>query len=543
MRLSLSSRLFRVLKRRSYTLSAAALSALLLLSSCGGGSGGGGGATAVSGQAIDAPLTGATITVTLNAPEGQTGAQILGTTTADSNGNFTLTISFPNTSAPVFANAQTGPTVLSSYLGPASTLASLSTLSTTNVPNLAISQVTTAALAILAATNQLSSLTPTSYATLLSNDRSDILAVAAGIMAVADKYCSLPRGDRDTFEMGRSMVAGTSAVSSSNTPTLTNVATTLGNSCSSSILSSLLQAISASQYWAPELDLGDVVENIAPVVPAGTYHLQGLIADTGISQNTPATSGTASPPAPFDDPSVSVSSSGGITSKDGNVSGQITGNYLSLSLTTGGATTTYSGKTGLLPSGFLSSTTAEGFSLRTGGQDGAGNFVKFDAVLVPQGATPNWTGISGSSEDGTGCSSSIGFRMHGLGPIVGGYTYNLCATTGTGTTTSPDLAITNGSTGEDDFNTGSSASLSGTLSLDTLTVGTTSYPFILTAASVALGGVSNGTTGTLDYVMGANEMIYVVPSSSNTSNFYNTAFLMNDNPLDKLAENSQNSDH
>ena len=133
--------------------------------------------------------------------------------------------------------------------------------------------------------------------------------------------------------------------------------------------------------------------------------------------------------------------------------------------------------------------------------------------------------------------------MHGLGPIVGGYTYNLCATTGTGTTTSPDLAITNGSTGEDDFNTGSSASLSGTLSLDTLTVGTTSYPFILTAASVALGGVSNGTTGTLDYVMGANEMIYVVPSSSNTSNFYNTAFLMNDNPLDKLAENSQNSDH
>ena len=543
MRLSLSSRLFRVLKRRSYTLSAAALSALLLLSSCGGGSGGGGGATAVSGQAIDAPLTGATITVTLNAPEGQTGAQVLGTTTADSNGNFTLNISFPNTSAPVFANAQTGSTVLSSYLGPASTLASLSTLSTTNVPNLAISQVTTAALAILAATNQLSSLTPTSYATLLSNDRSDILAVAAGIMAVADKYCSLPGGDRDTFEMGRSMVAGTSAVSSSNTtPTLTNVATTLGNSCSSSnlssLLSSLLQAISASQYWAPELDLGDVVENIAPVVPAGTYHLQGLTADTGISQNNPSNSGTAFTPSPFDDPSVSVSSSGGITSKDGNVSGQITGNYLTLSLTTGGATTTYSGKVGLLPSGFLSSTTAEGFSLRTGGQDGAGNFVKFDAVLVPQGGSPNWTGISGSSEDGTGCSSSnaIGFRMHGLGPIVGGYTYNLCATTGTGTTTSPDLAITNGSAGEDDFNTGSSASLSGTLSLDTLTVGTTSYPFILTAASVALGGVSNGTTGTLDYVMGANEMIYVVTS-------YNTAFLMNDNPLDKLAENSQNSDH
>jgi hypothetical protein len=126
---------------------------------------------------------------------------------------------------------------LSSYLGPSSTLSTLSTLSTTNLPNLAISQVTTAALAILAATNQLSSLTPSSYATLLSNDRSDILAVAAGIMAVADQYCSLPGGDRDTFDMGQKMVGGTTAVSSSNTtPTLSQVTTTLGNSCSQTTL-------------------------------------------------------------------------------------------------------------------------------------------------------------------------------------------------------------------------------------------------------------------------------------------------------------------
>ena len=532
MRFSLPSRLIRVLKRQSYTLSAGVLSALLLLSSCGGGSGGGGGATAISGQAIDAPLTNATITVTLNAPIGQPSAQVLGTTTADSNGNFTLNISFPDTSAPVFANAQSGTTVLSSYLGAASTLASLSTLSTSNVPDLAISQVTTAALAILAATNQLSTLTPSSYATLLSNDRSDILAAAAGIMAVADKYCSLPAGDRDTFEMARSMVRGTAAVSSSNkTPTLSNVATTLEPSCNQSLLQSLLQAISASRYWAPELDLGDVVENIAPVVPSGTYHLQGLIADTGISENNPSHSVTAASPSPFDDTAVTVSASGGITSKDGSVSGQITGNYLTLSLTTGGSTDSFSGKVGLLPSTFLSQTTAEGFSLRTGGQDGSGNLVKFDAVLVPQGATPNWSGITGTSEDGTGCSSSqIGFRMHGLGPIVGGYTYNLCATPG-----STSLTIANGSTGEDDFNTGSSASLSGSPSLDTLTGtnGTASYPFILTGSSVSL---VTGSTGTLDFVMGANEMIYVVSN-------YNTAFLMNDNPLDKLAENAQNSDH
>lgn len=520
------------MKRRSLFLSAASLSALLFITSCGGGSGGGGGATAITGQAIDAPLSNATIAVTLNAPENQPNAQVLGTTTADSNGNFTLNISFPNTGAPVFANAQSGTTLLSSYLGPASTLASLSTLSTTNVPNLAISQVTTAALAILADTNQLSSLTPSSYAALLSNSRSDIVAVAAGIMAVVDAGCHLPSGDHDTFEMAKAMVTGTTAASSGNsTPTLTGVSSTLG-SCNTATLQNLLQAISASQVWAPELDLGDVVENTQPVVPAGTYHLQGLLADTGISANTPENSGTAPAPSPFDDTAVTVSGTGVLSSTDKNVTGQITGNYLTLSLTTGGATETFSGKIGLLPAGFLAGTTAEGFSLRSGGQDGSGNFAKFDAVLVPQGAAPFWTGISGPSEDGTGCSTGrIGFRMHGLGPIVGGYTYNLCAVAGS---SSPFLTLSNGKSGEDDFNTSSSVSLSGSLTMGDLASGSASYPFILTASNVSLG--PSGTSGTLDYVMGSNEMIYRVSSD-------NTAFLMNENPLDKLAENSQNSDH
>lgn len=536
MQFILPSRPQSAMKRRFSLLSAATLSALLLITSCGGGSGGGGGATAITGQAIDAPLSNATIVITLNAPENQPNAQVLGTTTADANGNFTLNISFPNTGAPVFANAQTGTTLLSSYLGPASTLASLSTLSTTNLPNLAISQVTTAALAILAATNQLSSLTPTAYATLLSNHRSDIVDVAAGIMAVVDAECPLPSGDKDTFEMAKAMVSQTHAVSSlSPTPTLTNVSTKLGSSCNSSLLGNLLQAISASQVWAPELDLGDVVENTQPVVPAGNYHLQGLLADTGISANTPAKPGTASAPSPFDDTHVTVSGNGAISSTDGNVTGQIYGNYLTLSLTIGGTTTdSFSGKVGLLPSGFLTGTTGEGFSLRSGGQDGSGHFVKFDAVLVPQGATPSWTGITGTSEDGTSCNpGQIGFRMHGLGPIVGGFTYNLCASVNS---TSPYLTISSssGGSGEDDFNTSSSVSLSGPLPMGELTSGSSSYPFILQATNVSLG--SGGSNGTLDYVMGSNEMIYFVSSD-------NTTFLMNENPLDKLAENSQNSDH
>jgi hypothetical protein len=524
--------MIRKLMRKSL-LNGAILGVLVALSACGGGgSGGGGGITAIKGQAIDAPISNATITLTLNAPLGQPGAQTLTTTTADSSGNFTLNVSLPSTSAPVFANAQSGTTLLSSYLGPASSLSSLAQLSTTNVPNLAISQVTTAALAILAASNQLSTLTPSSYATLLTNHRSDIIAAAAGIMAVVDAGCSLPSGDADTFEMTKNLVANTSAVSTSNsaTPTLTSVSSGLVH-CSSTTLQQLLQAISASQLWAPQLDLGDVVENTASVVSSGTYHLQGLLADTGISQNNPAsTMGSVSSPSPFDDTAVTVSPSGAISSHDQSVSGQVYGNYLTLTVTTGGESYSFQGKVGILPSAFLS--TGSGYSLRTAGPDGAGNLVKFDAVLVPQNATPNWGGISGSSEDGTSCSSGFGFRIHGLGPEVGGYVYSLCGSVSNST---PNLSVSSGGSEDDEFNNTQPSSPS-PFTMSLLSSGATSYPYILNASNVSL---ASQTGGSLYFVMGANEFFFNFGSSPE----YNGSFLMNENPLDKLAENSQGSDH
>ena len=365
---SILDNLLLTAKKGSLMTAAGLLSTFLLVAGCGGGAGGGGTATAVTGQAIDAPISNATITLTLNAPLGQSGAQTLGTTTADSNGNFTINVTFPNSSSPVFANAQSGTTLLSSYLGPASTLASLSTLSTNNVPNLAISQVTTAALAILAATNSLGTLTPSGYAALLSAHRSDIIAAAAGIMAVLDAGCTMPTGDADTFDMDKQMVSGTTATSpGSSISTLTRVSSTLGASCNST-LQNLLQAISASQLWAPELDMGDVVENVSPVVPAGQYTLQGLLADTGISAMTPASNpSTVTAPAFLNDTTVSVDGAGKISSTDGAVSGQVYGNYLSLTVLQGSDTYAFNGKTGILPSGFLSNTANEGFSVRTGG--------------------------------------------------------------------------------------------------------------------------------------------------------------------------------
>ncbi|MHB8370723.1 MAG: hypothetical protein ACYDBP_13735 [Leptospirales bacterium] len=119
--------------------------------------------------------------------------------------------------------------------------------------------------------------------------------------------------------------------------------------------------------------------------------------------------------------------------------------------------------------------------------------------------------------------------MHGLGPLVGGYAYSLCGVTGS---TSPYLSVSSGGSGENDFNTASQVSLSGTLAMGELS----SYPFILTVSSASLASQS----GTLDYVMGSNEFVYSFTASSQG---YNTPFLMNENPLDKLSENTQGRDH
>jgi hypothetical protein len=72
--------------------------------------------------------------------------------------------------------------------------------------------------------------------------------------------------------------------------------------------------------------------------------------------------------------------------------------------------------------------------------------------------------------------------------------------------------------------------------MNSLSSGSTSYPYVLSASSVPLAS----QTGSLYYVMGANEFIMNFTASGQG---YDTPFLMNENPLDKLAEVSQGSDH
>lgn len=157
--------------------------------------------------------------------------------------------------------------------------------------------------------------------------------------------------------------------------------------------------------------------------------------------------------------------------------------------------------------------------------------MKLDAVLVPSGAAPAWGGIktTSQSEDVSCPSGEFGLKIHGLGPTVGGTMYPAC---GTPSATTPFLTLASGGTGEDEL----SSSTSTLPSIAMAEQG--SDPFILQATSVSLAG---GSSGTLFYVMGANEMLYSFTASGTT---YNTTFLMNENPLDHLSESSNgNSDH
>ncbi|CAM6000753.1 unnamed protein product [Sphagnum balticum] len=69
--------------------------AVLFLAGCGGGgssSSGSGSTSSITGTVSAGPLNGATVTAYSLNPDGTQGSQ-LGTTTTDSNGNFTLTAS------------------------------------------------------------------------------------------------------------------------------------------------------------------------------------------------------------------------------------------------------------------------------------------------------------------------------------------------------------------------------------------------------------------------------------------------------------------
>ncbi|OZB44146.1 MAG: hypothetical protein B7X46_10005 [Thiomonas sp. 15-66-11] len=561
---------------RPWTLMPLAAALALSLSACGGGGGGGlpGSSASLSGAVIDAPIANATVTITTGAPLGQAGATTVGTITADAQGNYSVSVALPNTSVPVFANATSpdGKVVLTAYLGSSSAMLAAGTLSKTNLPNLVISQVTTAALAMYVANGgSYANLTPALYAALLSQDHDDILAVSAAIKAVADGYCAMPADHHDTDGMARAIAKASVAAGTSNsTSALALASQTLGSSCDDD-LKNLMQYIASDDTWTPELDLGDLIEQGVVAVAPGTYSLQGVIAQSGMSAPQAPASSASSASSPSMQQSgapqpailaanVTVDSSGHVASADGSsITGTIVGNLMTLTVKGASSAYTLAGKVGVLPTGFVSSSTPSaptssasgtssssasattGYALRMGGRTQAGGVLtRFDAVLVPQNSLPAWTNIptTRTHEDGLTCGSGqFGVRLMGTGATVGGLVLGACAQPQlSGVSLSAASSGSNSEASDDDFNQRTS------VSFNPFALSNTNYastPYILSAPGVTITKTGSTTTtysGQMYYVMGAKDMIF----STSTNN---GLFVMNENPLDKMLETQSNQDH
>ena len=551
---------------RPWILLPLAAALALSLSACGGGGGGGiassvtpaAGKSTLSGAVIDAPIVGAAIVITTGAPLNQPGATQVGTATSGTGGAYTVTVTLPNTSVPVFANATaTTPAgtavVLTAYLGSANTVSASSILTAANIPNLVISQVTTAALAVYQKLSggSYTNLTPAVYAALLSQHHDDILPIAAAIQAVTDDLCAKPANFRDTESMAedianRSTLAGGTSMSTVTTTTSTTLGTGSVTGCDAE-LQNLTQSIASNGTWAPELDQGDINQTGITVLTAGNYTLQGLITPTGLLATAPASapSNSVAAPSPFNDTTVTVSSAGQITSTDNNVTGAVVGNYVLLNVTDASKNSyTFAGKLGILPAAFLSSGAGTGFAMRAGGQANGSTptLTRLDAVLVPATAQPNWVGVAsnaGRSEDGLACQTGFGVRLMGNGSTVGGIVLGACvAPQATGLALSQSSA--QGMGGEDQYHMRSSQGLSFNPFNLSQGTGATSMPFVISGPATLPGSTLASVSGTAYYVMGANEMVF---SSSTTTLASNSLFTMNENPLDKLQESASNQDH
>ncbi|MDE2093062.1 MAG: hypothetical protein KGI87_04345 [Burkholderiales bacterium] len=534
---------------RSWTLLPLAAALALALSACGGGGGtttaaaptaGALGAHKLTGAVIDGPIANATVVITTGAPLGQTGAVNVGTATSVAGGAYTVSVNLLATNVPVFANATAttaaGTSIaLAAYIGPANSVTAAE-LTAAEIPNLVISQVTTAALAVYQKLNagSYANLTPAVYAALLSQHHDDILPIAAAIQSVADELCAKPALFVDTESMAND-IANQSTLSGGTTASnvTATASTTLQSGCDSE-LRNLTQSIAANGTWAPQLDQGDINQTGVTVLVAGSYTLQGLITPTGLSAAAPASApvGTAQPVL-FNDATVSVSASGQITSTDNKVSGTVTGNYLQFSVTDAtGASYAFAGKLGVLPAAFL--TTGTGYAVRAGTQPTptSASLSRFDAVLVPAAALPNWLGVNASgshSEDGLACpAGSFGARLMGNGSAVGGIVLGTCVV-GQANGLAWSQSTTMG--GEDEYRLSSSPTLSFSPFNLASAAGSPALPFVVSGPATLPGATSaSGMAGTAYYVMGANELVFSTGASGTG------LFTMNENPLDKVQE-------
>ncbi len=448
-----------------------ALAVCAALTACGGGGGGSSSGTgtgsgsgtattpggapaaktyAMTGTAVDGPIANARITITSVAPLGDTGAVVLGTATADATGNYTVNPTLPSGSVPIFGNVTdpSNPALsMSSYLGQSDTLEAAGTLSSSSIPNLNITPVTTAALAVYSSRNagDFSKLSASAYSQALTNYNSTVVTIASAIKAIGDQLCTPATPVSSTYSMAV-QIAQQAAAAANATDALNASINALGQQCAQ-VVAALPTVITSDPATANQMSHATGASpTTPPAVPAGTYQLQGVLMQSGLKlQISILDLLTAVQEKPADvviDPTVTVDSSGKITSADGQITGQVTGSLLKLTLVDAASGTTYtlSGSASALPAVNIK---GSGYSLRTGGTypsslDGAPMLAKFDAVLVAKTATPVWNGIPAptvaTSAQNVNCGAGqlpLRLDIYGLSPSSSGVCVTPTATSWT----------------------------------------------------------------------------------------------------------------
>jgi len=516
------------------------LALALSLAACGGGGSGGGGTTgsgtggtasqslALSGSAADAPIANATITITAGAPLNATGATTLGTITADGNGNYTINVTLPSGSVPVFANAadpKNAAVILTSYIGQSDKLSAMTSANDDAIPDLDISPVTTAALAVYGQLNagSYAGLTASAYATTLRTYRGDVLAIAAAIKAVGDSLCAPTTAPTSTTNLAAA-IAAQANLSSGNSTTITTAANILGGTCPA-ILAVLPQLISADPHFGSELEIGDIIDLPAPAVPAGTYVLQGLVSESGLTAAHPFTATTAAPAATFDETAFTVDGSGKVTSTDGMVSGNVIGNLAKLTLQVGGQTYAVRAKIGVVASSLTHGGTV--YSVEGGAANNSSSVLAdVEAVIAPSGATPVWNGMAApataGAEFGVSCpAGAFAMRLEAFGALIGGASIGECVTpTASGWT----MTASTSSTAKFSFYHSGNAT-SPSLAAPTWTAASTALPFVLQAPGATFTQ-SATLTGSAYYVMGSRHIVFATAGANNLFNVESNEFGM-----------------
>jgi hypothetical protein len=497
------------MKNKNFKLVPLAISLGLVfsLSACGGGGGGpsssstsiGTLSTTMTGSAIDKPISNANIIITANAPYQESGSQTLGTMTADSSAKFSGSINLPNTNVPVFANAvdpNNSQIILTSYIGQANTLGGLTNISSSDVPDLDVSPVTTATLIVYQQLNgNFNNLTPTTYAQTLQKYKTAILVIASVIKEKGDQLCSLPSSlsSNTTITLAQ-LIASSTKINQGTVVDLSSISSLLGSSCST-LFTVLPQELESDSIFGPQLSLGDVVDKNVQVVTAGTYQSQMLLSALSNTSNS-----TSTLPAPtILNESLTIDGSGNITSSNQSITGTIVGNLAQLQYVHNGITYSLKGKISVLNSSI--STNSPTYFLNAFGNDPSTNN-NYNLQAVITNGNPVWTSINTNNQDSSfSCSTgSFPLRLESFGQNVGGASVGECVSP-----SATGFSMISASNGDYDFENNTSTPPSFTANNWSEISGS---GYILSSPNASL--TQNGTTvtGTAYYIMGSQSIVF-----------------------------------